>query len=37
MKTAEEIFESLKTKFSEAVISVTTDKPAEAFIEIARI
>ena len=35
MKTAEEIFESLKTKFSEAVISVTTDKPAEAFIEIA--
>jgi len=35
MKTPEEIYESLKKKFSEAVISVTTDKPAEAFIEIA--
>ncbi len=35
MKTAEEIFESLKTKFSEAVITLITDKPVEAFIEAA--
>ena len=35
MKTPEEIFEALKNKFSDAVLTLVSDKPAEAFIEVA--